>query len=228
MLDIEFIILGFISGIILCLTVFLPVISVGYDIQRIFLLISVVLSSFFMIGGIIIIKQLNLIFKKFIKKEKSMILKVLSPTCVMTCLVILNFLFSMGIPHQFVGENLSIFFNSEGDLYNRMYIHDQDSSGATWIKELRDKNLDIYSDVYGEKVLQSQSEILYTSRIPEISSGSVFEKGYLFTIYYNNINKKFFNTMNYPLDDNLAPKHDEIVKDLNKVYTNKGSEIWTI
>jgi uncharacterized membrane protein len=225
-LDIEFIIIGLISGLILFLTVILPFISVGYDIERIYLLISVVLASYFIIGGIRIVEQLNFISKKIFKKEISIILKVLSPVTIISLLVIINFLFSMSIPHQLVGDTASVFFNSKGDQYNRMFIHDQDASGAIWIKEYREKDLGIYSDVYSEKVLQSHAEILETNRIPLINSEPLFETGYLFTIYYNNINRKIINDWFFK-GPNLPPLHDEMVKDLNKVYTNKASEIWS-
>jgi uncharacterized membrane protein len=225
-LDIEFILIGLICGLILLLIVLLPSITGGYEIGRTFLLVSVVLSSFFIIGGIMFIKKLNFTLKNIFKRETSLALKILSPTWVLGLLVILNFLFTMGIPHQLSGDNSSVLLNSQGDQYNRMYIHDQDSLGAKWIKKFSVENSDIYSDVLSEKVLQSQSEIQETNRIPLIKSERLFEKGYLFTIYYNNINKKIMN--NWYDTINLAPRHDEMVKDLNKVYTNKASEIWTI
>ena len=100
-LDIEFIILGFISGFILFLTVILPFISVGYDIERIYLLISVVLATYFIIGGIVVIQQLNALFRRFFRKD-AWIFRVLSPVPIITLIVMINFLFAMSIPHQLV------------------------------------------------------------------------------------------------------------------------------
>jgi uncharacterized membrane protein len=224
-LDIEFIILGLISGFILFLTVILPFISVGYDINRIFLLISVVLATYFIIGGIVLVEQLNFFAQKIFRKP--MMLKILSPVPIISLIVIINFLFSMSIPHQLVGDDTSVFFNSQGDLYNRMFIHDQDVSGAIWIKEYREKEWDIYSDVYSEKVLQSQAGFPETKRIPEISAGQLFESEYLFTIYYNNINMRIINEWDIQKPD-LSPQYDQMINDLNKIYTNYGSVIWSV
>ena len=226
-LDLEFIIIGLISGFILFLTVLLPFISVGYDIERIYLLITVILASYFVIGGISISEKLNFISGKILKNKSTTLLKILSPATIISIIVITNFLFSMSVPHQLSGDTSSVFFNSNGDLYDRMFIHDQDVSGATWLKEYREKDIEIYSDVYSEKVLQSHAEILETSRIPIIDSVNIFGTGYLFTIYYNNINMKIINDWEFK-KPNLEPLHDVMVKDLNKIYTNNASEIWNI
>lgn len=226
-LDIEFIILGLISGFILFLTVILPFVSVGYDIDRIYLLISVVLATYFIIGGIVLVEQLNFFAQKIFRKMNvPRMLKVLSPVPIISLLVIINFLFSMSVPHQLAGDDSSVFFNSQGDLYNRMFIHDQDVSGAKWIKEYGEKELDIYSDVYSEKVLQSQAEISETNRIPEINPGQLFESGYLFTIYYNNVNRRIINEWDFRKPD-LSPQYAQMVQDLNKIYANYGSVIWS-
>jgi uncharacterized membrane protein len=226
-LDIEFIILGLISGFILFLTVILPFISVGYDINRIYLLISVVLATYFIIGGKVLVEQLNFFVRKIFRTNNlPMNKKNLSPVPIISFIVIINFLFSMSVPHQLVGDDSSVFFNSQGDLYNRMFVHDQDVSGAIWIKEYKEKELNIYSDVYSEKVLQSQAEISETNRIPELSAGQLFESGYLFTIYYNNINMRIINEWDVQKPD-LSPQYNQMVNDLNKIYTNYGSVIWS-
>ena len=107
-----------------------------------------------------------------------------------------------------------------------MFIHDQDAYGALWIKEYREKERGIYSDVFSEKVLQSQAEISETNRIPGIDAGPLFENGYLFTIYYNNIDQRFVNDWEFK-KTSLAQQYNEMVKNLDKIYTNNASEIWS-
>jgi uncharacterized membrane protein len=223
--DVEFVLIGLISGFILVLTVIIPFISVGYDLDRVYLLISVMLSPFFIIGGIQCLKTFKVICARLFHIKGDLLSAVFSPAGVLTCIVVLNFLFTMGVPHQFAGDTASFLFHSTpGASGNVMVTDDRDTTGAHWLKAYGDRDPEWYTDVYAEKVLQSQANIRFTEKIPLNSSGFYFKDGYLFTITDTNSNNRIYTE--WRDTPNLGPRYHEMIRDMSKIFTNNGSIVW--
>lgn len=121
-----------------------------------------------------------------------------------------------GIPRQ-------IILNSEGEQYDLLYVHDQESYSAKWLRnngELEDTK--IYTGTVGGCRLKSQGGIRgYDSR-------SLFEKdkkidGYIYLRYSNIMNGELIGRHNKVY--NMTDYQDFFLKE-NKIYNNGGAEVW--
>ena len=227
----------------------LPVISKGYGIERLYAVAITILSVFFVIGGIILSKNLSFIkqtFKKSLIKNLSLKKKALlkkqkdkrretengwgNPSSGWAYLVILlvlipYFFCVTAVTHQTFGVPGSIILNSEGEPYDLMYVHDQEIYGAKWLKEYGGDNTKIYTDRYGGIRLTSQGNIP-----PALTDGSSLTKhwtckGYIYLRYFNVVNGKLLGHEPAPVVHNLSDYSHQFVGK-NKIYANGGSEVY--
>ena len=119
--DIEFFILSLACFIILAIAVILPYVLVGYDIDRIYGQATIILSPFFIIGGITVTS----VFKKIIIKDLGNLIILL--------VLVLYFICTTGLMNQLVGVPSQIIMNSNGQDYDFIYVHDQEAYAAEWI-----------------------------------------------------------------------------------------------
>ena len=117
------------SGLLVAV-IALPFVSVGYGMDRAHLLGIVILSVFFVIGGIIVAKYLDKLLsnKKIVKNKREVqayviILLVLVP----------YFLSTTGVTYQMFGVPRAITLNSEGEQYDMYYIHDHYLIAGEWL-----------------------------------------------------------------------------------------------
>ena len=69
------------------------------------------------------------------------------------------FMCSTGVMYNLFGVQRQIILNSEGQIYNLLYVHDQDSYGAKWLSKYGENNLPIYTDhYYGIDIMISQGK----------------------------------------------------------------------
>jgi len=121
----------------------LPYVSKGYGIDRSYAVAITILSVFFTIGGMIVAEHLKV-------RAHLIILLVLIP----------YFLCVTGVMYNIFDVPRAIALNSNGDQYDSMYTHDQESYGAKWLKNHAQKNQQIYSaDFFGGLRLTSQGAI---------------------------------------------------------------------
>jgi len=169
---------------LLVAVVLTPYISIGYSLERAYLFGIVILSVFFVIGGITLSKHFFFkTFKKsFIKNASQKISAKRKPWffgkaffskerfdgkndsevrayLIVLLILIPYFLSVTGVTYQMFGYSQAITLNSEGEQYDLYYVHDQESYGAKWLDYHADKRQRVYADPNGKRRLISQGKI---------------------------------------------------------------------
>ena len=152
---------------ILVIMVALPFVSKGYGMQRLYGLVSIILSVFFVIGAI----SLSRYFKT---KPYVLILIVLLP----------YFLSVTGVTYNMFGIQRSIILNSDGEQYDKYYVHDQESYSAKWLEEYGESKSKIYADHYGHLRMVSQGNFSFDSINP-LTTTKKIDEGYIYLRYDN-------------------------------------------
>lgn len=167
-----FIFLTFIPGFLI-LTILrnsdLPYVSQFYGMERVYFQTMVILSPFFVIGGIAVARWLR-------ARPHWIILPVLIPF--FTC--------TTGTMYQIFSVPASIVLNSEGTEYEHLYIQDSESYAAKWLAEHAGAGTIRTDFDLGPRILSSQGKIpksrVRGSLIADYQSGKdVSGYFYLFT-----------------------------------------------
>jgi uncharacterized membrane protein len=201
----------------------LPFVSVGYGMDRAHLLGNVILSIFFVIGGIIVAKYLDkLLYKKKIVKNKREV-----QVYVIILLVLVPYFLSVtGVTYQMFGVPRAITLNSEGKQYDMYYVHDQESYSAMWLKVHSEGKMRVYTDFWGSFRLISQAS--FSPKL--IDRNSLLErkkiKGYIYLRYYNVVNGKLTGRSSGTFYNYNLTEYDDIFIGRNKIYNNGGSELY--
>ena len=251
--EVEYIMIALACAGLLVVVIALPFVAKGYGLSRMYPLAITILSVFFVIGGMMLWKYLNrafavlqgkaltnLSFKKkaLLKKQKGGRNALQNPirksvgrenaSQVRAYLIILlvlipYFLCVTGVMYNIFGFPKAIILNSEGERYDLLYVHDQESYGAGWLRDNGElENTMIYTDTVGGGRLKSQGGIRgYDSR-------SLFEKdkkidGYIYLRYSNIMNGELIGRHNKVY--NMTDYQDFFLKE-NKIYSNGGAEVW--
>lgn len=208
--DFEYFTLSLMCSAGLVVSVVLPFVSVGYALDRIYLQMVVVLSPFFVIGAIATAKFLRV-------RIYWIILLVTIPF----------FMCTTGTMYQVFDVPRVIILNSEGDQYNRWYIHEQEGYAAKWLGSNADlKSNMIYTDSTGGNALWSQGEIpLYSVNqgLPLIQGDKI--SGYIYLRYYNVVDGKLLDRQYEEFD---ITEYQHKFEGASRVYSNGGSEIWRV
>lgn len=213
-LDAEFFTVSVICCAFLVVSIAMPYVLIGYGIQRTFFQMMVVLSLFFVIGGITIAELLH-----FPRRGHLLVLFVL----------ITFFMSITGVTYQIFDDSRSMIFNSDIDTFDVFYIYDEEIFGALWLKKFSNETIKIYSDNLGERRLVSQGGLIrvpvYAPSIVEIlkaSHGSL-EDGYIYLRHTAIIDGKLLD-QNY-MWHNISDYQNEILT-RNLIYSNNGSQVW--
>ncbi len=213
-LDAEFFTVSVICCAFLVVSIAMPYVLIGYGIQRTFFQMMVVLSLFFVIGGITIAELLH-----FPRRGHLLVLFVL----------ITFFMSITGVTYQIFDDSRSMIFNSDIDTFDVFYIYDEEIFGALWLKKFSNETIKIYSDNLGERRLVSQGGLIrvpvYAPSIVEIlkaSHGSL-EDGYIYLRHTAIIDGKLLD-QNY-MWHNISDYQNEILT-RNMIYSNNGSQVW--
>jgi len=210
-LDPEYVFLSFNCLLLLLLYVVLPYVSIGYDIQRIYSFVIVIISIFFVIGGAHIMNILlqiihNLGIAKELTKPKRL-------DMLMLIILIAYFFCGNGVIYNIFGEPKSIVLNSDGLSYDEVYIHDQDSFGAKWLSRTMDSNKSIATDYFGPNIFLSQAKLkdctyrIFTEEY----------RGYTYLRYVNNVKRKL---MISPLVWEDLLNYKKFFIDRSEIYDN--------
>ena len=252
--------MGYLAIVLMCagllvIMIALPYITIGYDLWRVYSLAIVILSVCFIIGGIILSKNLSLnllrkvlsktlrgkkalpkkpIFRKKIFTKRSHYLgnngkngSQARAYLVILLILIPYFLFYSGAIHQLFGIHDSIIFNSEGEVYDASYVHDQECYSARWLVEYKEKGIRLYSDAYGNTRLTSQGKIPVRAIDALSLTGNRTCNGYIYLRYYAVVNGKLLSGELWPtyVSYNLSDYSHQFVGK-NKIYANGGSEVY--
>jgi uncharacterized membrane protein len=203
-MDTMFLALSIACFFIVVVAAFLPYISKGYDLSRLYFQTTVILSTFFVIAGI----------------SLSRILGIRIGHVILLALIISVFMGSTGSIYQLFGIPKSINLNHEGDLYDSLYVYDREANAAQWIEYHVEDTDRIYSDLYGKYRLISQGDILSPISAESFIKGNGKLNGYLYI--------RYFGTITGQLMDSNAQYHDITGKlvDKNLLYNNGGSTLY--
>lgn len=219
---------------ILVMCVAVPYITEGYDTSRPYTIAIVVLSTFFVIGGIMISRILlflkqtfkkSLIKKKLLlenQKEREKVSQVLAYLVILLVLIP-YFLSTTNVTSVMFDEpHTGIILLSGGETYDILYIRDQESYGPKWLREYGAERTSIHTDTY-RKYLVSQGEypLISLNIYPPPESIKKIE-GYLVLRYYNIARDKIRGAgATYNMTE-----FSDIFVEKNTIYTNGGFEIW--
>ena len=141
-----------------------------------------------------------------------------------------QFLSCTGVTDQMFGYPHQIILNSEGEMYDIFFIHDQESYSAKWLWYYTEpENLKIYTDYPGDKNLISQAGILPSAinRHLLLDERDIKIKGYIYLRYHNVVNGKLVGRRGSgPLVEyNMTQYRDKFVGK-GKIYNNGCTEVY--
>ena len=211
--EIEYLMIALACVGMLVILIALPYISVGYDMMRSYAVTTVVLSVFFVIGGIMVSRIFNQLIAVFRGKASNKNTSQVWSYLTILLVLIPYFLCVADVTYNMAGVPRSILLNSEGELYDMHYLHDQESYSAKWLKEHGERKSKIYADHYGRIRLVSQGKFSYylIKPLPTIKR---IDKGYIYLRYYNVVNGEFQSEYS----------HRFVGK--SEIYDNGGSKIY--
>lgn len=195
----------------------LNAISRGYDSFRLFLLTTIILSLFLVIGIISAAWTFsNLI--KFLRVSSLNPHVVTSAT--MAGLLLLSCIFNFGIPYELVG-NPQLLLSSEHKGYQISYVHDSEGVSGQWLKNFTNKTDKIFVPGYTEDSLISVGRIpLYRITIFDNFKVRKANKQYIFFGLKDIID-------GYYIRDTLKTySRADLTEKQNKIYANNGGEIF--
>lgn len=210
--DDEFFFMSAISAAILALSVALPFVFAGYDIQRTYMQMTILLSVFFAVGGMVIARLAR------IKRVYLLTLIVLIP----------YFLCTTGTIYQAFGSPRSPALNSDGMQYDMLYVHDPEVTGAKWLAQYGNLSevSTIEVDAMGGGRLSSEAGISpnYISAA-DLEQPTPLTVGYIFLTYTNVVKGMYFIQATAIEEHNLEQPQD-LFSGRNKTYSDGGAEIW--
>ena len=212
-LNLEFYLMALVCGGILAASILLPYIS-KYGLTRSSPQLLVILSTFFILGGMMLSRYLKL-----------------SPHWIILVLLIPYFMFVTGAGYGIFGVH-------EGTLRSEVYIvalssksiedryelvYNQENISAKWLKNNYDSNEQVYAgDDYGQRKLISQGPFDPRS----IGDSPLFDhelvNGYIWLSYDNTV----FDTLTQKRVSYDINNYSDIITTKNEIYNNGGSEIW--
>ena len=197
----EYFVLSLACSLTLVSAFALPHVTVGYSMERAYFHMLVVLSPFFVVGGIVVARWLR-------ARPHWIVLPVLIPF----------FMCTTGTMYQIFGIPSSMALNSAGAEYEYLYVDDAESYAAKWIKEYGKEEIKIYTCPWrGTRKLVSQGKIPFSrvrgSLISWYEEGKKID-GY---VYLNRADTEVHK---------VVTEYPDIFAEKNKIYTAGGSAIY--
>ena len=142
----EYLIIAAICILILFMMVILPFISLGYDIQRVFALTSIILAIFFIFGGI----QTTSFINKLIKSPQIPVYAIL------IIILSLNFFCVTGVFYEYFGDSRAIILNSDGPQSYNFQVYDRDVESVLWLNNYMPLKSLVYTNQLGSRIFSSR------------------------------------------------------------------------
>ena len=220
---------------LLAMVITVPFIAVGYGLDRMYPFAITILSVFFVIGGLMIAKYSNKVFavfrrnNPFRKNIDERRASQLRAYLIIFVVLIPYFFCVTGVSYQMFGVPRAITLNSEGeDQYDVMYVHDQESYSAKWLKEYGESKRKVYTDFYGRLRLISQAGFSPNSLDWHSLSRHRKIDGYIYLRYYNVVNDKLLgrDERSHIFTSYNLTEYDDVFIKKDKIYNNGGSEVY--
>ncbi len=151
--DCEFAYVNLISVGILLLFMILPVLSLYYNLFRVYIQTLIVSSVSFVFG-------VDLTLPRLIKDNRRTLV---------TALVVIAFFFSVnGLDAFWTGGPAKMNLDNSGEEYDKFYVHEDEVAAAKWLSEHRDPAVPIYADLtaglrlvsFGHGILDFETSVL--------------------------------------------------------------------
>jgi len=198
-LGMDIFVMMIVCSAILVISVILPYVLKIYSMERTYYQLIVILSPFFVLGGIFIARLLKV-------RPYLIILLVLIPF----------FLSTTGVLYEVMGQRVSVVLDP-GHWHERLWVYDQESHAAKWIVRHGEETVSKYAGpAMGLRVFVSQSGTHPTSVrdfTDEYKAGRRIN-GYIFL---RNIDIATLETLT---------EYPEIFDGKNKIYTSGISEVY--
>jgi uncharacterized membrane protein len=203
--------------------IILPFISVAYSMDRLFALAIVLLSDFFIIGCLKTSEFLHNL-KNLLWKSGTRSRNASNKSYIFLLLIIIPyFLCVTGVVYDIFNTPRAIILNSNGEQFDKFYIHDQDSYAAKWIRNKGEIRLNIiYTDFAGGNILKSQGGILHYN-FYTLTKEDENINGYIFLRYYNVVKGKLLGAQDKALD---LFKYQYKFMGKAGIYDSGGAELW--
>ena len=251
--EVEYIMIALACAGLLVVVIALPFVAKGYGLGRLYPLAITILSVFFVIGWMMLWKYLNrgfavlqgkaltnLSFKKkpLLKKQKEGRNALQNPVrksvgrentsevraYLIILLVLIPYFFCVtGVMYNIFGVPRAITLNSEGGQYDMLYVHDQESYGAGWLRDNGElENTKIYTGRGIGGRLISQAGIRGHDPYSLLKEDKKID-GYIYLRYYNVVDGKILDAQKE--EQNMTEYQDKFVGK-GKIYDNGGSEVY--
>ena len=207
-IDTEFFVLSLACGALLALSSILPMLLQYYSSDRLYFQMMVVLSPFLVIGGITI--------AQFLKSR---------PQWIILAILIPYFMCTTGTMYQLFDFPKAATLNSEGEVYDLYYVHEQESAAVKWLRDNGEvPETVIYTGWGGVFKLITQAGI--TENVDMWALGAQARRmgeGYIYLTYFNMTRGRMMLRTNEYHD--TAEFQDEMLI-RNRIYASSGSEIY--
>jgi len=204
-LDFEFFMISLACSATLVAMLALPYIFIGYSMARTYSQMVIILSPFFVIGGIMVAKLLH------VKRVSLLILLALTPF----------FMCNNGTMYQLFGIPRAITLNSEGQVYDKIFIHDQETFATRWLGDHAHEDARIAADHYSWLRSYGGVGMYYASSL--IEEHKPIGEGYIYLRYPGVVGGKLMDR--YHRWHDIAEYRDEFAG-RSLIYANGGSEVW--
>lgn len=135
------------------------------------------------------------------------------------------FLCVTGVMYNIFGIPGAITLNSEGEQYDVLYLHDQESYSAKWLKDYAQKYRNIYTDHYGLRRVMSQGKISLSA----IDSVSLIKhrniNGYIYLRYQNVVAGELVDPNSEVYSYNMTDYQD-VFTEKSEIYDSGCSRIY--
>lgn len=207
----EFFFASLVCSAILVAAIAVPAVLRGYGMQRTYIQMMMVLSPFFVIGGLSVARMVARLLRTNLAYP--IILAVLVP----------YFMCTSGTMHQVFRSVEPITLNSQGFYYMTHFVHPHESYSARWLKNYHDDGSIIYTDRRGDLRLRSQGAIS-----PEVTNSrrlatDTLVDGYIYLRWANVVAGELL-TPALVYDDMSEYSHQFVGR--IRIYASDGSEVW--
>jgi len=204
----EYICLCMAGVILLAVMIILPYVSKGYNFDRLYMQVMIVLSLIEISGGIVVF---NFLFRRDKFNAR-----------MMTVFLIINFLYTYGFIWQLIGGKTMMWLNNFGYFYAQTYTHKTEVYSVKWFREVSDNSL-IYSNYSGRNMLWAYERKNNINN--DIFPITIDRSAYVFLTYANKID----NVANFSYKGILLGYEYPIKfldKNKNEIYNNGQSVVY--
>lgn len=208
-ISIEYVSLAGTMVLIMLALIFLPSLSVNYNVERLYQQ-TLILLALPTIWGFYIIKKIpeNLI------------------TMGIGTMIGLYFLTNIGFVDNAVHGLPAITFNNYGDHYDRYFVRDSEIASLNWLGKQKDPLAVIYADRYATLRIKSYSRTIYfRDVIQEIFPVTVTKNSYVYSSAVNTLKNKTFGNYNDYIVNYYYPK-EFLETNKNVIYNNGSTKIY--